>query len=103
MGHEGWRREILIIVIRFNCSWSLVENGRHCRRGLDRQEFGLDVIEVGKTACTSNWGVTKVAVGGSVNFHDKGREEDMHAETAHANKTTSLLSLMGPEAVKGVA
>ena len=101
MGHEG--NPILIIVIRFNCGWGLIGTGRRCRRGLDRQELGLDVIEVGKTACPSDWGVAKVAVGGGVDLHDKGREEDMHAETVHANKSTSPLSLVGPEAVKGVA
>jgi len=96
--------DIQISVIWFNCGWSLIGTGRRCRQGLDRQELRLDVIEVGKTACPSNWGVAKVAVGGGVNLHDKGREEDMHAETVvHANKSTSPLSLMGPEAVKGVA
>ena len=103
VGHEGWRRDIQISIIRFNCGWSLIGTGRRRRQGLDRQELGLDVVEVGKTACPSNWGVAKVAVGGGVNLHDKGREEDMHAETVHANKSTSPLSLMGPEAVKGVA
>jgi hypothetical protein len=40
-----------------------------------------------------------MAVGGGVNFHDKGGEEDMHAETVHTNETTSSLSLMSSEAV----
>ena len=102
MRHEGWK-DILIIVIGFNGGRSVVETGRHSRRGLINQKFGLYVIEGGKAAFASNWGVTKVAVGGRVNLYDKGRKEDMHAKTVHSNETTSPLALVGPEAVKGVA
>ncbi len=43
-----------------------------------------------------------MAVSCHVDFHDKGREEDMHTETVHSNKSTSSLSLVHPKAVKGV-
>ena len=99
--HEGWK-DILIIVIGFNGSRSVVETGRRSRRGLDNQKFGLYVIEVGKAALASNWGVTKVAIGGRVDLYDKGRKEDMHAKTVHANETTTPLALMSLKTVQRV-
>ena len=102
MRHEG-RKDTWIIFIGFNSSRSVVETGRHGRRGLSTLKFGLYIIEVGKAALTSNRGVTKVAIGGRVNLYNKGRKEDMHAKTVHSNETTSPLALVGPEAVKGVA
>ncbi len=63
----------------------------------------MNVVEVGKTACASNWDVVKMAVGGGVNFQDEGRKEYVHAKTMHANKTTSPLVLMCTEAVEGIA
>jgi hypothetical protein len=45
----------------------------------------------------------KVAINCSVDFHDKVREEDVHAKTIHANETASPLMLMGSKAGKGNA
>jgi hypothetical protein len=60
----------------------------------------LDEIKVREATCSSNWGIMKVAIGRSVDFHDKVREEDVHAKTIHANETASPLMLMGPKVVK---
>ena len=37
------------------------------------------------------------------NFKNDCREEDVYTQAIHPNKTTSALSLMGPEAVERVA
>ena len=63
----------------------------------------MNIVQVGKTTRTSDWGITKVAIGLGVDFYDKGWEEDVHAKTIHANETTTALALMGPQTVKRVA
>jgi hypothetical protein len=44
-----------------------------------------------------------VAVGGGVDFHDEGREEDIHAQVVHSNETAAELALMSTEAIERVA
>jgi hypothetical protein len=44
-----------------------------------------------------------VAVSGGVYFDDERGNEDVHAQAMHPNKTTTMLKLMGTEAVEWVA
>ena len=44
-----------------------------------------------------------MAVGGGVYFDDEQGKEDVHAEAVHPNKTTTMLTLTGTEAVEWVA
>jgi len=84
-------------------SRSLLNTGGRRHGGLDRQKFGLDIIKIRETTGTSDRGIMKVAVGRSVDFHDKGGKENMHAKTVHADEATTSLTLMSSKAVKRVA
>ena len=95
--------EVGVVVIWFYSRRRFIDTGGCCTRGLDCQEFGLDIIKVRETKGTSDRDITKVAVGCSVDFYDKGRKEDVHSKTIHTNETTAALTLMGPEAVERVA
>ncbi len=95
--------DIRAIVVGFNCDRSGFHTGRHCQGGLNCQEFGLDIIEVGKTTGASNGGIKKVAIRCRVHLHDKVRKEDVHAKTVHANETTTPLALMGPKTAQRVS
>ena len=95
---KGWA-DIRVIVVGFDCGRSGFNTGRLCHGGLDRQEFGLDIVEVRKTAGAANGGIKKVTIRCHVHLHDKGRKEDMHAKTVHANETTTPLALMSPKTV----
>ena len=44
-----------------------------------------------------------MAVGGSIHLDDKGREEYIHPKTRHADEATTVLALVGAEAVERVA
>ncbi len=44
-----------------------------------------------------------MAVGGGVHLNDERREEDEHPKTLHSDKTTTVLALVGVEAVERVA
>ena len=63
----------------------------------------MDVIKVSKVGSPSNGFVEQVAIGGGVHHDDEGRKEGMHTKVAHPNKATSLLALMGLQAVEGVS
>ena len=97
------RSEGGVVVIWFYSRRRFPDTGGCCTRGLDCQEFGLDIIKVRETKGTSDQDITKVAVGCRVDFYDKGRKEDVHSKTIHTNETTTALTLMGPKAVERVA
>ena len=59
----------------------------------------LDIIQARKTTGVSNGGIKKMAICRRVHLHDKVRKEDVHAETVHANETTTPLALMSPKTV----
>jgi hypothetical protein len=50
-----------------------------------------------------DWSVMKVAVGCRVHFDDEGRKEHMETQAVHSNEATSVLALMGTEAVQGIS
>jgi hypothetical protein len=118
-----WRRKIKGIFKNFCrrwCNWAWYDGGwdqvtsqvaiilddweRRCSRGravLD--EHGLNIIECCQRGSPSQWGILQMTVGGGVHFKNECREEDIHTQAIHSNKTTSALLLMGPKAVERVA
>ena len=94
--------DIRVIVVEFDCGQSGLDTGRRRHGGLDCLEFGLDIIEVGKTTGASNGGIKKVTIRCRVHLHDEVRKEDMHAKTVHANETTTPLTLMSPKTVERI-
>ena len=102
MGGKGGS-EFGDVVIWFDSRQGCLSVGCRCTGGLDFEEFGLYIVQVGKTTRASDRGIPKVAVGHCVDFYDKGWKEDVHTRTVHTNEATTTLALMGPKTVEGVA
>ncbi len=63
----------------------------------------LDVVKGRHLGGAADRGIREVAVCGSVDFGNERGEEDIHAQTLHADEAASKLTLMGTETVEGVA
>jgi hypothetical protein len=63
----------------------------------------LNVVERQQSRRPAQWLVGQVAINGSVNLEDKGREEHVHTGAMHAMEATALLALLvSSEAVERV-
>jgi len=62
----------------------------------------LDVVQGRHLGGAANRGIREVAVCGRVDFDDEKGEEDIHAQTLHADEAASKLTLMGAETVGGL-
>ncbi len=63
----------------------------------------LDIVQGRHLGGAADRGIREVAVCGHVDFDDERGEEDIHAQTLHADEAASKLTLMGAETVEGVA
>ena len=63
----------------------------------------LNVVQRRHCGRSSHRCVGQVAIGGCVDFEDEQRDEHVHPEALHANKTTPMLTLVSAEAVQRVA
>ncbi len=50
-----------------------------------------------------DWLIRKIAASGSIDFDNKGWEEDVHTQLVHTNEAAPVLTLMCPDAVKRIA
>ena len=63
----------------------------------------LDVVQGQHLGGVANRGIREVAVCSRADLDDERGEEDIHAQTLHADEAASKLTLMGAETVEGVA
>ena len=57
-----------VVVIWFDSRRGCLCVGCRCAGGFDFEEFGLYIVQVGKTTRASNWSILEVAVGHGVDF-----------------------------------
>jgi hypothetical protein len=93
---------VVVVVIRFNSGWR--QRNRQC--GQSRHlwwECWLYVVEFWEARLTTDWSIVKVSVSCRAHFNDEHRKEHVETQAVHSNEATSMLVLMGMEAVQWIS
>ncbi len=62
----------------------------------------MDVVQVRDARQSTDRGVSEVAIGCCIHLKDECGKEDVESKAKHANESTTLLSLMGTQAVQRI-